>query len=56
MGMNDQDEYAAVCLNAEPDGIESLRNAQDDDIIFEVKKFVRIPHAFPESWYVNNSN
>ena len=54
MGMNDLDEYAAVHLNAEPDGIKPLRNAQDDDnIILEVKKFVRqrkrIPHAFPES-------
>ena len=41
-------------------GIEALRKAQDeDDIITEVKSFVkqrrRIPHSFPEPWYVNNS-
>ena len=60
IGILDPDEYSAVRLNAEEDGIEALRTAQDEDsIISEVKKFVRhrrrIPHCFPESWYVTNS-
>ena len=60
IGMEDPDEYSAIRLNANSDGAEQLRKAQDEDsVISEVKKFVksrkRIPHNFPEPWYYNNS-
>ena len=60
LGMSDRDEYSAVRLNANEKGMNKLRSAQDDDdVVSEVKKFVkarkRIPHSFPESWYVSNS-
>ena len=61
MGMDDMNDFLAVHLNADPDGIDTLRKAQDeDDIILEVKKVVKlrkkVPRNFPESWYINNSN
>ena len=60
LGMVSEDEYAAVHLNADKDGMERLRSEQDKDcIISEAKKFVRarkrIPNEFPEKWYCRNS-
>ena len=61
LGMDSPDEYSAVRLNASPNGMEALRQAQEQDsTISEVKKFVkhrrRIPHSFPEAWYFKNSS
>ena len=60
LGISDRDEYSVVCLNANEEGMDKLRRSQDDDdVISEVKKFVkarkRIPRSFPEPWYVSNS-
>ena len=60
LGMSDRDEYSVVRLNANKEGMDTLRKAQDeDDIISEVKKFVkarkRIPRTFPEPWFASNS-
>ena len=60
LGMVEPDDYGAVKYNAEEEGINQLRQAQNaDDIISEAIKFIksknRIPHSFPERWYHNNS-
>ena len=60
MGMENEDEQAAVWLNASPDGAKKLRSEQDKDLIIsEAKKFIkarrRIPNDFPEKWYVTHS-
>ena len=60
LGISDRDEYSVVSLNASEEGMDKLRKSQDDDdVISEVKKFIkgrkRIPRTFPEPWYVSNS-
>ena len=60
LGMDKEDEFSAVKLNAIDEEIDRLRVAQDaDPTISMIKSFVKsrkkIPSSFPESWYRSNS-